>query len=116
MSSKSKDMRRPDLIVPYQAPPPPNPETSTTISSTMSSTLPMAAMFLRNKPMAWASMSFAIQTWLSETPAMRAAGQQPAFFSIIFSAISILLSYMPTPPRPGAVPTQAGAPAAQPAP
>ncbi|EPS36852.1 hypothetical protein H072_9640 [Dactylellina haptotyla CBS 200.50] len=90
MSSK-KDMRRADLIMPYQAPPAPNPETSTDISSTMASTLPMAAMFLRNRTLAWASMSFAVQTWLSETPAMAAAGKQPAFFSIVFAAISVLV-------------------------
>ncbi|KAK6353405.1 hypothetical protein TWF696_005371 [Orbilia brochopaga] len=112
MASK-KDMRRPDLIMPYQAPPPPDPETSADISSTMASTLPMAAMFLRNKTLAWASMSFAVQTWLSETPAQKANGKQPAFFSIIFAAVSIVVSYMPAAARP--VPAPTGAPPPQPA-
>ncbi|KAK6502304.1 hypothetical protein TWF506_002887 [Arthrobotrys conoides] len=111
--SNKKDMRRPDLIVPYSAPPPPSPEASQDISSTMASTLPMAAMFLRNRTIAWASMSFAVQTWLSETPAQKAAGKQPALFSVLFAVISIVVSYMPGAPRP--IPTGTGAPAPQPA-
>ncbi|CAL8576200.1 hypothetical protein XPA_002092 [Xanthoria parietina] len=46
MSTK-RDMRREDLIIPYAEPPKEKNETD--ISSTMSSTLPMAAMFTRNK-------------------------------------------------------------------
>ncbi|KAF3079429.1 hypothetical protein TWF569_010163 [Orbilia oligospora] len=111
--SNKKDMRRPDLIVPYTAPPPPAPEASADISSTMASTMPMAAMFLRNRTIAWASMSFAVQTWLSETPAQKAAGKQPALFSVLFALISIVVSYMPGAPRP--IPTGTGAPAPQPA-
>jgi len=46
MASK-KDMRREDLIVPYVDPP--KEKSDGDMSSTMASTLPMAAIFTRNK-------------------------------------------------------------------
>ncbi|KAI1744619.1 hypothetical protein F4680DRAFT_231837 [Xylaria scruposa] len=51
MASK-KDMRRPDLIVPYQEPPV-GKDDSPEFSSTLSSTMPMAAIFTRNKYIGW---------------------------------------------------------------
>jgi hypothetical protein len=69
--SNKKDMRRPDLskplklpiacsiantltVIPYQVPPP--KEATSDISGTLGSTLPMAAMFTRNKFMGWYGM------------------------------------------------------------
>ncbi|TVY85739.1 hypothetical protein LAWI1_G008641, partial [Lachnellula willkommii] len=45
MSTK-KDMKRADLIIPYQIP---TAKEGGDISATLGSTLPMAAMFTRNK-------------------------------------------------------------------
>jgi hypothetical protein len=69
--SNKKDMRRPDLskplklliacsiantltVIPYQVPAP--KEATSDISGTLGSTLPMAAMFTRNKFMGWYGM------------------------------------------------------------
>ncbi|KGY14939.1 hypothetical protein PABG_12217 [Paracoccidioides brasiliensis Pb03] len=42
-----KDMRRPDLVVPYVEPPEKRQDAD--MNSTVSSTMPMAAMFTKNK-------------------------------------------------------------------
>ncbi|KAI9641079.1 hypothetical protein NHQ30_010507 [Ciborinia camelliae] len=46
-----KDMRRGDLIIPYQVPA--AKESPSDFSGTLGSTLPMAAMFTRNKLIGW---------------------------------------------------------------
>jgi hypothetical protein len=55
----------------------------------------------------WTAVLFAIQGWLSETEAQRAAASQPAYFSVGMSLLSLGVGYMPLfmPPvaaRPGA--------------
>jgi hypothetical protein len=52
------------------------------MSSTMSSTLPMAAMFTRNKYIGWGAVVFAIQGWLSESAESKKAASQPAYVSV----------------------------------
>ncbi|PSS12441.1 hypothetical protein M430DRAFT_68670 [Amorphotheca resinae ATCC 22711] len=75
-----KDMRRPDLIIPYQMPV--AKEDTSDMSGTMISTLPMAAMFTRNKYVGWASVVFAIQKWLGESAETRKVTSQPAYLSV----------------------------------
>ncbi|KAI5357590.1 Putative PAT complex subunit Asterix [Septoria linicola] len=103
MSTK-KDMRRPDLVVPYQAAE--KDEGSTDFQSTMTSTLPMAAIFTRNKLLGWTAILFAIQSWLSETPAQKAAASSPAYLQVGMAALSLGVGYMPLfmPPVGGARP------------
>jgi hypothetical protein len=55
----------------------------------MSSTLPMAAIFTRNKMIGWTSVLFAIQSWLSETPSQRATTSTPAYFSVGMAVLSL---------------------------
>ncbi|PPJ54480.1 hypothetical protein CBER1_02540 [Cercospora berteroae] len=86
MASK-KDMRRPDLIVPYQ--PPEKDEGSTDFQSTMTSTLPMAAIFTRNKLLGWTAVLFSLQSWLTETPAQKAASSSPAYLSVGMAIMSL---------------------------
>ncbi|PWW75198.1 hypothetical protein C7212DRAFT_297432 [Tuber magnatum] len=94
MSNKNlKDQRRADLIIPYVAPT--AEANGTDISATMTSTLPMAAMFTRNKVVGWTAMIFAIQAWLSETPAQVAGGKQPAYFGVGMSLMSLGFAYLP---------------------
>lgn len=61
----------------------------------MGQNLPMAAMFLRNKPLSWACMFIAIQSYLNE-PAFKQEQDesQPAIFRIIFALIAVATSYM----------------------
>ncbi|KAM3421215.1 hypothetical protein BST61_g1623 [Cercospora zeina] len=96
-----KDMRRADLIVPYQ--PPEKDESTTDFQSTMTSTLPMAAIFTRNKLLGWTAVLFSLQSWLTETPAQKAASSSPAYLSVGMAIMSLGVGYMPLllPPTPG---------------
>ncbi|GAB7353478.1 hypothetical protein MBLNU459_g3932t1 [Dothideomycetes sp. NU459] len=111
-----KDMRRDDLVVPYMEPA--SSKNETDISSTMGSTLPMAAIFTRNKMIGWASVVFAIQNWLSETPESKKTASTPAYFSVGMSLMSVAVAYMPLfmPPQTGPLGAGSGteAPAAVP--
>ncbi|KAI0971908.1 hypothetical protein F4678DRAFT_430473 [Xylaria arbuscula] len=111
MASK-KDMRRPDLIVPYQEPPAAKASDSPEFSSTVSSTMPMAAIFTRNKYIGWASVVFSMQSWLGESEATTQSTSTPGYFSVGMSIMALLVTYLPIfmPPVPGQ--TQPPAPAA----
>ncbi|KAL1611645.1 hypothetical protein SLS59_000364 [Nothophoma quercina] len=75
-----KDMRRADLIVPYAEPA--KDKSDGDMSSTMASTLPMAAIFTRNKMIGWVSVVYSIQSWLAETPDQKSKTTTPAYFSV----------------------------------
>ncbi|UQC89150.1 uncharacterized protein CLUP02_14678 [Colletotrichum lupini] len=113
MASK-RDMRRPDLIVPYQEPKAKGD--STELSSTLSSTLPMAAMLTRNKFIGCetnsiagaapscggqatiaqgASVVFSIQTWLGESEETKKSSATPGYFSVGMSVMALAVSYLP---------------------
>ena len=92
MSSK-KDMRRADLIIPYQEPPA-KPETPE-FASSMSSTLPMAAIFLRNKYIGWASLVFSIQSWLGESEEQTKNSSTPGYFSVGMALMALAVTYIP---------------------
>ncbi|RDW77405.1 hypothetical protein BP6252_05458 [Coleophoma cylindrospora] len=114
MSSK-KDMRRPDLVIPYQQPEP--KKDAGDISSTMGSTLPMAAMFTRNKFIGWGSVVFAIQNWLGESVEARKTASQPAIFSVGMALLALVVTYLPMflpPPVTRGAGTGTEAPAAAP--
>ncbi|TKA34766.1 hypothetical protein B0A54_13366 [Friedmanniomyces endolithicus] len=70
---------------------------------TLASTLPMAAIFTRNKMIGWTSVIFSIQGWLSETPAQKASTSTPAYFSVSMAVLSLGVAYMPLflPPKFG---------------
>ncbi|KAI8632754.1 hypothetical protein F5Y19DRAFT_328950 [Xylariaceae sp. FL1651] len=102
MASK-KDMRRPDLVVPYQEPPVGKSGDSPEFSSTLSSTLPMAAIFTRNRYIGWASVVFSMQSWLGESEATTQNTSTPGYFNVGMSVMSLLVTYLPLflPPTPG---------------
>ncbi|PKK41210.1 hypothetical protein CI102_13515 [Trichoderma harzianum] len=95
MAPSTKDMRRADLIVPYQEPVVKGEVTD--FSSTMSSTLPMAAMFMRNKFVGWIAVVFSIQTWLGESEDSQKSSGTPGYFSVGMSGTSPSLSQAITP-------------------
>jgi hypothetical protein len=82
MASK-KDMRRPDLVIPYVDPPQKKEETD--MSGTMTTTLPMAAMFTRNRMIGWLGLVFALQNWLAESPEQKRTASTPAYMSVFMS-------------------------------
>ncbi|KKY28954.1 hypothetical protein UCDDS831_g00039 [Diplodia seriata] len=85
-----KDMRRDDLIVPYADP---NEKASSDpdFAGTMASTLPMAAIFTRNKMIGWTAVIFALQTWLAETPEQKKKASTPGYFSVMMAFMSLLV-------------------------
>ncbi|KAG9187793.1 hypothetical protein G6011_05664 [Alternaria panax] len=116
MASK-KDMRRADLIVPYAEPD--KAKDDNDMASTLSSTLPMAAIFTRNKMIGWVAVVFAIQSWLAETAEQKRTSTTPAYFQVGMSIMSLLVSYssmfLPPPPvRPGQASGTEAFPAAPP--
>ncbi|KAF2773814.1 hypothetical protein EJ03DRAFT_69647 [Teratosphaeria nubilosa] len=88
-----KDMRRQELIIPYTAPE--DQKENADIQSTMASTLPMAAIFTRNKMIGWTSVLFSLQSWLSETAEQKAATTTPSIFGVGMSLLSLGVAYMP---------------------
>ncbi|KAM5381932.1 hypothetical protein ACJZ2D_002720 [Fusarium nematophilum] len=88
----SKDARRPDLIVPYQEPKASGDATD--FSSTMSTTLPMAAMFTRNKLVGWAAVVFSIQSWLGESEETKKNATTPGYFSVGMSTSTAMVNMM----------------------
>ncbi|KUM66368.1 hypothetical protein ACN42_g693 [Penicillium freii] len=88
MSSK-KDMRRADLAIPYVDPP--KSSSDADISSTMSSTMPMAAMFTRNRMIGWVSFVFSLQSWLGESPEQKKTASTPAYMSVLMSLMALVV-------------------------
>jgi len=107
-------MRRQDLIVPYVEADSDKPDTD--MAGTMASTLPMAAMFTRNKLIGWAAVIMAIQAFLSETPAQKKNASTPTIFSVFMSLVALGVAYMPLfmPPQIRGRGTETEAPAAVP--
>lgn len=115
MASK-KDMRRPDLIVPYVEPA--KDKSDGDMTSTMASTLPMAAIFTRNKMIGWTAVVFALQSWLAETPEQKRTATTPGYFSVGMAFMSLMVAYLPMflppPPNQAGVGPGTEAPAAVP--
>ncbi|KAK7748387.1 hypothetical protein SLS62_008650 [Diatrype stigma] len=117
MATKAKDMRRSDLVVPYQEPPPKSGDNAE-FSSTLSSTLPMAAIFTRNRYIGWASVVFSIQSWLGESEETTKTTATPGYFTIGMSLMALGVTYLPLflPPPPGSARAATGTEAPAPAP
>ncbi|KAL4805473.1 hypothetical protein BDV18DRAFT_19565 [Aspergillus unguis] len=110
MSSK-KDMRRADLAIPYVEPP--KDKNDADMTGAMSSTMPMAAMFTRNRMIGWVAMVFSLQSWLGETAAQKENATTPAYMSVLMSLMALGVTYLPIFLPPTA---QQGSAAAPPAP
>lgn len=86
---------RPDLVVPYRhVPAKPRNEAA---SGMVSQTLPMAAMFMRNKVLSWSAVFLALQSYLSEPinkPETTDAASQPPSLRILFGVISLATCYL----------------------
>lgn len=57
------------------------------MSSTISTTMPMMAMFTRNKMLGWVAFVFAIQSWLGETPESRKQASTPSYFGVLLAGM-----------------------------
>ncbi|PTU21939.1 hypothetical protein P175DRAFT_0531480 [Aspergillus ochraceoroseus IBT 24754] len=103
MASK-KDMRRFDLAIPYVDPPKEKNEADMT--GAMSSTMPMAAMFTRNRMIGWVSFVFSLQSWLGETAEQKKTASTPAYMSVMMSLLALGVTYLPIFLPPPAVQTE----------
>ncbi|RAO73145.1 uncharacterized protein BHQ10_009157 [Talaromyces amestolkiae] len=114
--STQKDMRRVDLVIPYVEPP--AAKSDTDISGAMSTTLPMAAMFTRNRMIGWVAVIISIQSWLSESPEQSKNAATPSYMSVFMSLMSLAVTYMPlffpTPGARGSATADAPAPSPSP--
>jgi hypothetical protein len=59
----------------------------------MTSSMPLAAMFLRNKVLSWAAFFTTLQAWLNE-PSTIKTDAQPAWLSVMLAIIGILSCYI----------------------
>ncbi|KAJ5110924.1 hypothetical protein N7532_001459 [Penicillium argentinense] len=91
--ASTKDMRRAELAIPYVDPPKKGDEAD--MSSTMSSTMPMAAMFTRNRMIGWVSFVFSLQSWLAESPEQKKTASTPAYMSVFMSLMALVVTYFP---------------------
>ncbi|KAJ5162358.1 hypothetical protein N7492_007750 [Penicillium capsulatum] len=91
--ASNKDMRRADLAIPYVDPP--KSSNDADMSSTMSSTMPMAAMFTRNRMIGWVSFVFSLQSWLAESPEQKKTSSNPAYMSVFMSFMALIVTYFP---------------------
>ncbi|KIV97510.1 hypothetical protein PV10_01257 [Exophiala mesophila] len=113
MASK-KDQRRPDLVIPYVEP---KESDVTDFGTTISSTMPMAAMFTRNRMLGWFALLQSLLTWLGETPAQKRNATTPGYLSFGMAVLAVIVTYMPLflPPTPNPrAATGTGVPAAAP--
>jgi hypothetical protein len=89
-----KDMRRSDLVIPFQEPPP-KTETAGDFASAINSALPMAALMMRNKFVGWAAIVLSIQNWLGQSQDAKRAATTPAYVPVLMSVVSLIVTYMP---------------------
>ncbi|KAI5964508.1 hypothetical protein KGF57_001000 [Candida theae] len=85
---------RQDLVIPYVHVP---AKSRKDAGNVLSQSLPMAAMFMRNKMLSWASVFLSIQSYLNEPinkPAEEDQGQQSPALRIAFAVIALITCYM----------------------
>lgn len=90
MSAKTKDMRRPDLVVPYIEPPKDEGMGSGDVASSMSTMLPMAAIMTKNKVIGWVALIMALQGWLAETPDQKKTSSTPGYFGVGMAFMALM--------------------------
>jgi hypothetical protein len=81
------------IVVPYQEPKVAGD--SGDFNGAISSTLPMAAMFMRNKFIGWAAVVYSMQTWLSESEEARKKASTPGYLNVFMSIMALAVSYLP---------------------
>ncbi|CAI5760551.1 unnamed protein product [Candida verbasci] len=88
---------REDLIIPYKHIPAKVRKDAG--GNVIAQSLPMAAMFMRNKMLSWAALFLSVQSYLQEPinkpeVANDDSASQPAILRVLFAFISVLTCYM----------------------
>ncbi|KAG5367913.1 hypothetical protein CJU90_0094 [Yarrowia sp. C11] len=87
------DKRRAELCVPYVH----VVDKQNDAQSFITTSLPMAAMFLRNKLMSWTALFTAITAYMNEPlikPTQSDGASQPAWLSVLVSLVGLFTCYM----------------------
>ncbi|GMM50955.1 hypothetical protein DASB73_019130 [Starmerella bacillaris] len=95
--SNTADKRREDLIIPYAHIPDSVEENKNIVAQSM----PMMAIFLKSKTLAWASVLITVTAWLNEADSSEGT---PASMNILTSVVSLLVAYMDFVFSPNVVP------------
>ncbi|SCU92352.1 LAMI_0E09912g1_1 [Lachancea mirantina] len=88
------NVRRADLAVTYKHIPAPKTAYSTSAQGVLSQSMPMAAMFMKNKFLAWFGLLSTFHNFLTDTTSSGGAGQQPPVMQLVLGLVSILVCYM----------------------
>lgn len=85
-------VKREDLVVPYVHVP---LEAESTANGIVQQTMPMAAMFMKNKLLSWFSLFSAVQAVLSEWSGVPVPeGGQPAYLRVLLGLVGLGVCYM----------------------
>ncbi|KAK7680674.1 hypothetical protein QCA50_016242 [Cerrena zonata] len=87
-------VKREDLVVPYHHVP---AKPRGNVGGLMEQSLPMAAMFLKNKLLSWSALFLAIQSYLSEPnnkPDTDEQARQPPLLRVVFALIALVTCYI----------------------
>ncbi|KAI5963020.1 uncharacterized protein KGF55_002812 [Candida pseudojiufengensis] len=83
---------RAELVVPYRHVP---AKARKDAGNIISQSLPMAAMFMKNKMLSWAALFLSIQSYLNEPINKEAEdGAQPPILKIVFALVAVLTCYI----------------------
>ncbi|KAI5956801.1 hypothetical protein KGF54_000418 [Candida jiufengensis] len=83
---------REELVVPYRHVP---AKARKDAGSLISQSLPMAAMFMKNKMLSWAALFLSIQTYLNEPiNKVEEDGSQPPLLKVVFALVAVLTCYI----------------------
>ncbi|SCU80084.1 LAFA_0B07404g1_1 [Lachancea sp. 'fantastica'] len=85
--------KRPDLIVDYKHVPAPKSLTSSASQGILAQSMPMAAMFMKNKFLAWFAMLSTVHYALNGQGDEGSADQAP-LLKVVMSLVSIAVCYM----------------------
>ncbi|KAK5086325.1 hypothetical protein LTS08_004365 [Lithohypha guttulata] len=81
-----------EAVIPYVEP---KDDKASEFGSTLSSSLPMAAMFTRNRMIGWVAIVIGLLNWMSETTSQKNSSATPAYLSFGMSVLSLGVTYMP---------------------
>ncbi|SCU82722.1 LANO_0B07316g1_1 [Lachancea nothofagi CBS 11611] len=99
--------KRPDLIVEFKYKPVPKSSVGAASQGIMAQSMPMAAMFMKNKFLAWFSLLLTVHYSLNGEADKKSADQSP-LLKILMAVVSLAVCYMNVVfPQPGPAPKKA---------
>lgn len=88
------NVKRPDLSIPYKHVPVAKTSYSSSSQGILSQSMPMAAMFMKNKFLAWFALLTTFHYYLTAEPSESNSPEQSPIVKIGMSVVSLLVCYM----------------------